>query len=146
MWLFNQPSSAARTALIYITVGTLMVIWTGVWFLYLRNDPPGANGVYFVCGGFLLTGLALIGIGFGLGQIGRSARHADLPPQEVTQAVVNSQPTAVAAAPGALATPVVAAAPVVPPPNSTTAVVAPVGPTVLPPAQVRQASKPLMAQ
>jgi hypothetical protein len=145
MWLFNQPSSAARTALVYITVGTLMVIWTGVWFLYLRNDPPVANGVYYVCGGLLVTGLALIGIGFGLGQIGRSARHADLPPQEVAQAVVNMQPAAVAAGPALAATPAVPAVPVAPPPNSTTAVVAPVGPAVFPPAQVKQASKARMA-
>jgi hypothetical protein len=53
MWLFNQPSSAARTALIYITVGALMVIWTGVWFLYLRTDPPEANGVYSRSAGFV---------------------------------------------------------------------------------------------
>jgi hypothetical protein len=108
MWLFNQLSSSARTAVIYITVGALCVIWTGVWFLYLHNNPPDNNAVYYWCGGFLVTGITLIGIGFGLGQIGRSARHADVPPQEVKTA----QPTAGAVAPVVLDPNSTAAAPV----------------------------------
>ena len=40
MALLSKPSSAARTAVLYITVGALMVVWTGVWYAYLRNYPP----------------------------------------------------------------------------------------------------------
>jgi hypothetical protein len=103
MWVFNQqPSSAARTSLIYITFGAISVIWTGVWYIYLHNNPPDETSVYYWCGGFLVTGLTLMLIGFMVGQIGRSARHADIAPQEVTQPILTPQaPTAapVAAAP-----------------------------------------------
>jgi len=84
MWLFHQSSSAARTALIYITVGALVVIWTCVWFVYLRNNPPESTAVYYLIGGLLVSGLALLGIGFGIGRIGRAARHADMPPEVAT--------------------------------------------------------------
>jgi len=79
MWFFKQTSSAARTALVYVTVGALTVIWTGVWYVYLHNNPPETTSVYYWCGGLLLTGLTLIVIGFGLGRIGRLARHAETP-------------------------------------------------------------------
>jgi hypothetical protein len=113
MWLLNQPSSAARTALAYITVGALTVIWTGVWAVYLYNNPPATQIVYYLCGGFLVTGFVLIGIGFGLGRIGRSARHADLPPQDVSAAEVNA-PANVAAPVALVQTPKSTAAVVVP--------------------------------
>jgi hypothetical protein len=77
MWFFSQTSSAARTALAYITVGALIVIWTGVWYVYLHNNPPDITNPYYWCGGLFLTGITLIVIGFGLGRIGRSARHAE---------------------------------------------------------------------
>ena|SRR5581483_2230869 len=105
MWIFNQASSAARTALIYITAGALIVIWTGVWYLYLHNNPPDTSSVYYWCGGLLLTGLTLMVIGFGLGRIGRAARHADMP-AEVS-------PTMAVAAP-ANATPAPTVAPAIP--------------------------------
>jgi hypothetical protein len=103
MWLFNQPSTAARTSLIYITIGAVSVIWTGVWYIYLLNNPPEAHSAYYWCGGLLVTGLTLILIGFGVGQIGRSARHADQLPQEVTSAILNTPPTT--AAPSSLVFP-----------------------------------------
>jgi hypothetical protein len=114
MWYFSQSSSAARTALIYITIGAMAVIWSAVWFLYLHNNPPATTSVYYWCGGFLVSGVALIGIGFGLGQIARSARHADLPPQEATPAVVNTQPTAVVPVPPPVLPPKVTAPAVTP--------------------------------
>ena len=58
MWRFNQVGSAARTALIYITAGAMMVIWTGIWYLYLHNNQPDTNAVYYLCGGLLMTGVA----------------------------------------------------------------------------------------
>jgi hypothetical protein len=80
--------------LIYITIGAIGVIWTGVWYIYLVNNPPESHSVYYWCGGLLVTGLTLILIGFGVGQIGRSARHADLPAQEVPGAMLNTRSTA----------------------------------------------------
>ncbi|HYV34952.1 MAG TPA: hypothetical protein VE988_04555 [Gemmataceae bacterium] len=132
MWLLNQTSSAARTALVYITVGALMVIWTGVWFLYLRNNPPNSSGLYYLCGGLLMTGLTLIGIGLGVGQIGRSARHADLPAQEVVPAVTETQPAA----------PTVD---LVTPPNAPAAVVVPAGQVKEPTTVVSQPGRARMA-
>jgi len=95
MWLFTQPSAAARTALIYITAGALMVIWTGVWYVYLHNNPPEANNVYYWCGGMLASGLSLLLIGFGIGRIGRAARHADAAAPVVPPLTANPQTTAV---------------------------------------------------
>ena len=99
MWLFTLSLSAARTALVYITVGALVIIWTGVWYVYLYNNPPETNSVYYWCTGFLMTGLAMVFIGLGLDRIGRSARHADLPPEGVALAVVNPHSNAAVAAP-----------------------------------------------
>ena len=92
MWLFNKASSAARISLTYITIGAMSVIWSGVWYVYLYNNPPEAHGVFYWCAGFLVTGLMLILIGFGLGHIGRSAQSADLPPQLIAPAVAITQP------------------------------------------------------
>jgi hypothetical protein len=91
MWIFSQASAAARTALIYITAGALIIIWTGVWYVYLHNNPPEANNVYYWCGGMLASGLSLLLIGLGIGRIGRAARHADAPTQVVPPVAVNPQ-------------------------------------------------------
>ncbi len=112
MWPFSQLATAGRAALIYITVGAFTVIWAGVWYVYLINNPP-AEGAYYWCTGFLVTGLTMVLIGLGLGMISRSARHVDLPPAGVPLAVVNLQPNAATAlgpvpAPLNLITPVVA--------------------------------------
>jgi hypothetical protein len=88
MWLLGQASSAARAALVYITVGALIVIWTAVWFVYLRNYPPETSTVYYFCGGLLATGVVLVLIGFGVGRIGRTARRADLPAEIAPPAAV----------------------------------------------------------
>ena len=92
MWLFNQASSTARISLTYITLGAMSVIWTVVWYVYLCNNPPESHGVFYWCAGFLVTGIILILIGFGLGHIGRSAQRADPPPSKLPQAVVNTEP------------------------------------------------------
>jgi hypothetical protein len=99
MPLLSQPSSAARTARLYITVGALLVVWTGIWYVYLRNEVPDAGGVYYWCAGLLVTGLTLFSIGLALGRIGRAARHAELPPPEVTQTLASAEQAAAARAP-----------------------------------------------
>jgi hypothetical protein len=123
MWFFKQPSSPARTALIYITSGAFIVIWTAVWFVYLYNNHPDNNIVFYWCTGFLMTGLTLAFIGLVMGRMNRSARQAGLPPEGVPFTVVNAQPNA-AAIP----------APVAVPTNSIDPLAAPIGQgLVLPP-------------
>jgi hypothetical protein len=73
----SKQSSAAPTALIYITLGALMAIWSGLWFLY-NNNNNGSRGVNYVCAGLLLTGIAFLVIGFGLGKISRKAQEGEL--------------------------------------------------------------------
>lgn len=96
MWPFSQWTTAGRAALIYITVGALTVIWTGVWYVYLVNNPR-TDGAYYWCTGFLVTGVTMILIGAALGMISRSARPADLPAAGVPVAVVSLQPNAATA-------------------------------------------------
>ena len=84
MAILTKPSAEARAALVYITGGALLDVWSGVWYFYMRESPPTTVVPYYLCTGFLLTGLVLILIGFGVGHIGRAARRAELPPPEVT--------------------------------------------------------------
>jgi len=83
MLVHNKPSAAARMALAYITVGALTVIWTGVWWAYLRTQVVPSVTSYYYCVGFMLTGFTLLVIGLGLGRIGRAARPADVGGVEV---------------------------------------------------------------
>ncbi len=104
MPILSKPSSAARTAVMYITLGAIMVVWTSVWYLYL-NRHGGSDLAYFTDYGFFFTGLVLILIGITIGRIGRSARHAELPPEvnkheeTAEPAVATPQPQQPASAP-----------------------------------------------
>lgn len=77
MPLLRPTSSPARTSLAYITIGCLTLVWTGVWFIYLLNHTPTTPGVFYVVAGLSLTGFVLVVVGLAVGQIGRSARHAE---------------------------------------------------------------------
>ena len=79
MPLVTKTSQAAMTALIYITAGTLILVWSGVWLAWLLWRPEVSQGTYFLCTGSILTGLALLAIGLLLGQIGRAAKPAEHP-------------------------------------------------------------------
>ena len=110
----SKTSSAAKMALVYITVGALLVIWSGLTMYY---DPPTTNLGQLFTTGLLLTGVALFIIGLAVGQIGRSAKPADLPAEpatvsktdnngnQVTQTPAGTVPAAPVMAPGV--TPVV---------------------------------------
>jgi hypothetical protein len=113
MPLSTQPSPAARTALTYITIGALMVVWSGLWFWYLWHNPAETSLVYYLCSGLMLTGITLVVIGLGLGQIGWAARHADLPPEGLVPPVPPKPAPPAAPPPGAQAAvpPIIIAAP-----------------------------------
>jgi hypothetical protein len=97
---FLRPTSApAKTALIYITVGVLTMVWTTVYYLYRANHATDSDPVpYYWIGGFMATGLALFVIGLATGQIGRASR-----PAEATPPAIVAPPAPTAAAPPALA-------------------------------------------
>jgi len=82
MEFLRSTSAPAKTALIYITVGTLIMIWTGVYFAYHYNSDSNPDPVNYWISGAMATGLALVVIGLATGQIGRSAKPAEseLPP------------------------------------------------------------------
>jgi hypothetical protein len=110
MPLMSKPSSAPHYALFYITTGSLLTVWSSVW--YLMNRPETRIG-QFICTGLFFTGIVLLVIGFAIGQIGRAARAAELPPKEVTAAEAQKDQTA--AARGAV--PPAGSPPPVPTPN-----------------------------
>ena len=102
MAILSRPSSAPGTSLTYITIGSLTAIWSVVWYWGFQPSRSWS----FVCFGLFVTGLVFLLIGFTIGQIGRAARTAELPPSEVTpaavqahQAAANRQGTAQPAAP-----------------------------------------------
>ncbi len=85
MALFTRPSGAARTAVLYITLGALIDVWSVIYWIYLSRHPEGhTDAAYYWVYGFFFSGLVLLVIGLALGRIGRSARHAELPPEVVT--------------------------------------------------------------
>lgn len=90
----HQPSQGTRYSLYYITAGSLTLIWSGVWYYYLRTTAvPSGDSRYFVCTGLLLTGLAFLIIGTLIGRIGREATSADVPVGTLANApVVPGQP------------------------------------------------------
>jgi len=88
MNVFTNMTSGTRAALGYITAGALTIVWSGLYFVYLRNHLPDleSDKPFYWCTGFLLTGVTLFVIGVAVGWIGRSARQADQ-----LHAVINSQ-------------------------------------------------------
>lgn len=118
MPLLSKPAFGPRTAIIYITVGALIDVWTGVWYMTYARDNSGniTRNTWFWLAGLFLTGLTLIVIGFFLGRIGRAARKAELPPKEAQSDEAAIQQTAAAvphpviggAVPGVGAAPVMA--------------------------------------
>ena len=41
--LLSKPSCAAPATLIYITLGAIMTVWSGIWFMYLRHNSRHIN-------------------------------------------------------------------------------------------------------
>ena len=98
MPLLSKPAFGPRTAIIYITIGSLIDVWTAVWYMTYAKDNEGniSRNTWFWLAGLFLTGLTLIIIGFFLGRIGRAARKAELPPSEAQHDEAVIQQTAAA--------------------------------------------------
>jgi hypothetical protein len=142
MLVHNKPSAAARMALAYITLGALTVIWTGVWWAYLRTQEVASVNPYYYCVGLMLTGFTLLVIGLALGRIGRAARPADVGGVEVPgHGTKPAETVPVTAAPAPPPAPPGTAAPS--PPTAIPALVVPINPASangLPVASVAPAS------
>lgn len=119
MPITTTVSKAPSTALTYITVGAIMAVLAGTSYLFFNTDGSPVLGYIRTC--FLILGLVLMVIGFAVGQIGRAARNAELPPKDESGRVgvvapanvtpapatgTNGPPNAVAGAAGSVATPV----------------------------------------
>ena len=108
--LWSNQTQSARMAIVYITAGTLIDVWTAVYYFLIlrpeaaRNPTGSSDSSLFWVSGFFLTGLALLIIGLLVGRIGQAAGKAEVVP---TAAVpVTAETRAVIQAP-------VAAAPII---------------------------------
>lgn len=77
----NGGSKKASTAITYVTIGALLLVWGGLWNFYLFRYE-GSIGWKYVAFGILLTGLAFAVIGILLGRIGKAANEADESPED----------------------------------------------------------------
>ncbi len=76
--LFRNQSRSAAGAIKYVTVGTLLIIWAGLWYYYFLMPVPNApTWQKFTCVGTILSGFAIAAIGLLFGLIGRGAKAAD---------------------------------------------------------------------
>jgi hypothetical protein len=81
------------------------LVWTAIWYFYLRANPENVPlRTWYIIYGLLCTGGVLLVIGLAAGEIGRQARHAELPPPEAARQQAKIDQTA--AAQPVVATPV----------------------------------------
>ena len=132
MPILSHPAFGPKTALAYVTGGSLLCIWTAVWYFTIGKDREGglSDTTQFLLIGLFLTGLTFIFLGLVLGPLGRAARQSELPPTDALRAEAAIQQTAAANMPAvAAAVPPAGAVPVAPVPA------APVVPTQAAPAR-----------
>jgi len=96
MPILSRPEFGPRTALIYVTVGTLIDVWTLVW--YFTHEASRSSTTHFWVIGLVLTGLTFVVLGLFLGRLGQAARAAELPPPDALRAETEIQKTAAIAA------------------------------------------------
>ena len=97
MAMLSKPSFGPRTSLIYVTVGSLTIVWTAVYyFFFIMGEHEKHKTALFWIVGLMLTGITLIAVGLLLGEIGRAARKAEMPPEEVTRDEARVQQNAAA--------------------------------------------------
>lgn len=88
----QNKNSGASTALVYVTIGALLSVWSGVWFLYENNLEQPSRGVYYVCTGLLLTGIALLLIGFFVGSMSRKAHEVEIAKEAAKAGAIERNP------------------------------------------------------
>ena len=99
MSLLTQPAFGPKLSISFITGGTLLDVWTLVWRFTVGGEELSPVGRFWFYG-LLLTGVTFLVIGLLLGQIGRAARKAELPPtDETVRAEEHIQSNAVAVNP-----------------------------------------------
>lgn len=104
MPMLSQPAFGPKLSIGFITGGTLIDVWTLVWRYTLMRGQELTPNQQFMFWGLLLTGATFLIIGIFLGQIGRAARKAEMPPVgEGTQAEATIQATAAAHPPAVAA-------------------------------------------
>src|SRR5262245_44264153 len=100
MSMLSNPAFGPRLAVLYVTIGALIGVWTGVWY-YAFSQPAAEGGgltpnQWFWVTGFFLTGLTLIVIGLLIGPLGQYARKSEMPPPEATPSEAQIQANAAA--------------------------------------------------
>ena len=118
MPILSQPSFGPKLAIGFITGGALLDVWVLVWRYTIAPETltPSMRFWYY---GLLLTGVTFMVIGALIGSIGRSARKAELPPDDETvraEARVQERAAANAAGASPAAPPPAAAPPAAPAP------------------------------
>jgi len=103
--ILSKPSKAAHMAILYVTIGALLMVWSGVWYAWMIHttapDPnqPHNDGYLYLCYAIFFSALTVFIIGFALGRIGRAGRTAEMPPEtsgaQTAQPAVTAQPAAV---------------------------------------------------
>src|SRR5262245_15600471 len=104
MWGESKQARSATMAIVYITVGALLDVWSVIYYIYLARESAHPN-MFLICYGLFGSGLVLMIIGMLVGPIGRVARPAEVidaaPAQVVTSPVTTNTvaPPVVATAP-----------------------------------------------
>lgn len=121
MEIINKPTFTGRTALWYVTVGSIMMVWATIWYTWLYRHPSPGEAQWYICTGTFLTGVALVIIGMCAGPITQlytkeavptPAAHKAAAAEHAVPPVPAIQPIIVTAAPP----PAPAPAPAAPPP------------------------------
>ena len=89
----GQKPLSLGPALIYVTLGALLSVWSGVWFLYENNSPNASRGVYYVCSGLLMTGIALLVIGFVLGRMAHRVQNVEIAQDAAKARAIDKDPS-----------------------------------------------------
>jgi hypothetical protein len=90
----TKPSAEAKIAILFVTIGALVLVWSGVWYAYQFNHAPDTPASErYICYGSILSGAVLLVIGLALGRIARSARQAEMPPHEAADRPPTLAPT-----------------------------------------------------
>ncbi|QJW99678.1 hypothetical protein [Frigoriglobus tundricola] len=132
MPILSSPAFGPRTALAYVTGGTLLCVWTLVW--YCTRDFEMSRTQWFWVAGFFLSGVTFLFLGLTLGPLGRAARQAEMPPPEAVRAEAAIRQTAAGQLP--LMAPVAPVAGTPPQPVAPAAApVVPAGPVQVSPAR-----------